>query len=231
MRVVFLGKYPVGKADVLCELNAAGISTVEVQDTSGPYLELLHQPTDAVIIDLDIGEDEASAILRHLRTYGSTQDLGIIVLGDLSEAKHRVHALSNGADVCLARPIDSQELLAYLKNIERRRRPAETKPDSVCWRFLQSEWRLIAPSGAQIDLSHLESSFVQIVTKNAGKPVKRRDIIVSAFGKDPLSYDSRRLEAVVSRLRRKVHRVYPLSQPIKVVHSIGYVFTDVVVCC
>jgi DNA-binding response OmpR family regulator len=33
---------------------------------------------------------------------------------------------------------------------------------------------------------------------------------------------------MVSRLRRKINSLYPLSQPIKAVHSIGYVFTDTV---
>lgn len=67
---------------------------------------------------------------------------------------------------------------------------------------------------------------MDMLVKSIGKPVKRRDIIAMGFGLDPLSYDNRRLDSIVSRLRRKLHEAYPLSQPIKVVHSVGYIFTE-----
>jgi DNA-binding response OmpR family regulator len=78
----------------------------------------------------------------------------------------------------------------------------------------------------EIELSHLEASFLDIVIRNSGDPVSRRDIISKGFGKDFLAYDVRRLEAVVSRLRRKIHERCPLARPIKVVHSVGYIFAE-----
>jgi two-component system OmpR family response regulator len=66
------------------------------------------------------------------------------------------------------------------------------------------------------------------LVKSLGNPVKRRDIIAIGFGLNPLSYDNRRLNSIVSRLRRKMHNAYPLSQPIKVVHSVGYIFTEAI---
>lgn len=230
MRIVLLGRDCEEDADIVGGLNAAGFAAVRVTNSTSLYLELLRTPTDSVILDIENEPEEARRVLRHLRSYESTQDMGIIALGMPRDASYRIEALSSGADIYLPRPIHIQELAVYLKNIERRRQPVEASVDRVCWRLVQSEWRLVAPSGAQITLSHLEHSFIQIVAKNAGKPVRRRDIVTTAFGKDPLSYDNRRLEAVVSRLRRKVHRAYPLSQPIRVVHSIGYVFTEAIVC-
>lgn len=230
MRVVLLGRDSEEDAAIIRSLNAAGCSAVCVTSSTALYLELLRAPTDSVVLDIEGDPEEARRILSHLRSYESTRDIGIVALGLPRDAMYRVEALSSGADIYLAKPIHLQELTVYLKNIERRRRHVVANPERVCWRLLQSEWRLVAPSGAQITLSHLEHSFIQIVAKNAGKPVKRKDIVTTAFGKDPLSYDNRRLEAVVSRLRRKVHRAYPLSQPIRVVHSIGYVFTEAIIC-
>jgi DNA-binding response OmpR family regulator len=231
MRVVLASKVSEGAEALFYELNAAGVIATPVTDVASLYLELLRFATDAVVIDLDNGVGDVGSVIRHLRGFASTRDLGIILLGTLTEAHHRVTALSDGADVYLAQPVEASELIVYLKNIARRRQHAETKLDAASWRYMQTEWRLVAPSGVPINLSHLESAFIAIVARNAGKPVKRREIISSAFGKDPLSYDTRRLEAVVSRLRRKVLRAYPISQPIKVVHSVGYVFTDTIICC
>lgn len=230
MRVVLASKVSEVTSTLLHQLNAAGVAAAPVTDVASLYLELLRLSTDAVVIDLDERIGDAGSVIRHLRAFASTRDLGIVLLGTLKEAHHRVMALSDGADVYLPKPVETSELIVYLKNIERRRQHGETRIDAASWRFMQSEWRLVAPSGAPINLSHLESAFIAIVARNAGKPVKRREIIASAFGKDPLSYDTRRLEAVVSRLRRKVLRAYPVSQPIKVVHSVGYVFTDTIIC-
>ena len=141
-----------------------------------------------------------------------------------------VGRIGGGADICLARPPEKDELNAYVRTLERRIVQSGQDQAQLLWTYLHNEWKLISPSGANIILSHLESSFVHMIARNAGRAVRRRDIIAQAFGQDPLHYDNRRLEALVSRLRKKVHRSYPLSQPIKVVHSIGYVFTDAIKC-
>ena len=54
----------------------------------------------------------------------------------------------------------------------------------------------------------------------------RRDLI-TAMGFDHSQYDEQRLEAMISRLRRKL---VPLGdKPIKAVHGQGYVFTQKIV--
>jgi DNA-binding response OmpR family regulator len=230
MRIVLLGNCFDSSADVVSKLISFGCDAICVKNAAGLYLELLKRSTDTVIIDLDNVDEDFVTVSRYLRALESTSDLGIIMLGTNNDMEFRVHLLKGGADVYLVKPVNIEELFAYLSNLMRRRHPKESRTGAICWKFVRAEWRLMAPSGVAIDLSHLENAFVEIIAKNAGKPVRRRDIIVSAFGKDPLSYDNRRLEAVVSRLKRKVQRAYPFSQPIKVVHSIGYVFTELIVC-
>jgi DNA-binding response OmpR family regulator len=194
-----------------------------VNDGTELYVELLHGPADIVILDLELPSQNGVLVVQQLRSIQNMQSLGIIMLTKQSELKYGLDSLANGADIFLVKPFRFEELIAYIRSLYRRMQRGHELHSSVSWQFHQSEWRLVCPSGTLIDLSHLEAAFLGIVGKNAGKPVRRRDIISIAFGKDPFSYDPRRLEAVVSRLRRKIHLQYPLSQPIKVVHSIGYV--------
>jgi DNA-binding response OmpR family regulator len=98
--------------------------------------------------------------------------------------------------------------------------------DQRPWRFSRNSWKLITPSGVDIVLTHLETLLLDILADSPGRPVRRKDIIATALQQDPLAYDERRLEAVVSRLRRKIAKFYTASQPIKVAHSVGYIFAD-----
>jgi DNA-binding response OmpR family regulator len=215
---------------LLTHLVAHGFDATGVAGSARLYLELLQQPADIVILNVDLRDEDGFAIARQLRSIQCMRMLGIIILTPHTELSQRIESLESGADVFLTKPVDPDELRAYINSLYRRLHFDHRTNKPVVWCFRPNEWKLISPSGAGIELSHLEAAFLEIIARNAGKPVKRRDIISVAFGQDPLSYDNRRLEAIVSRLLKKVHRTYPLSQPIKVVHSIGYVFTDAIQC-
>lgn len=210
-------------------LGAEGWLVEGVADSRSLYLALLQRPAQILVLALHLPPEEGLSVVRHLRSIRSTSSIGIIALAEAGSPL-QIAALQSGADASLSRPPAMDELKAYVRTLERRVRGDQLLEPGQVWQYHQSEWKLISPSGADIELSHLEAAFVHIIARHAGRPVRRRDIISQAFGQDPLHYDSRRLEAIVSRLRKKVHRCYPLSQPIKVVHSIGYVFADAIRC-
>jgi DNA-binding response OmpR family regulator len=210
-------------------LEGEGWLVDAVADSRGLYLALLEKPVHLLILSPDLPAEGGIAVTGQLRGLRDSARMGIIMLARPGSAT-AIESLLAGADVCIACPAEKDELKAYVRTLERRIVHAGQEPTQQVWTYVHNEWKLITPSGANIVLSHLESSFVHMIARNAGRPVRRRDIISQAFGQDPLHYDNRRLEAVVSRLRKKVHRCYPLTQPIKVVHSIGYVFTDAIKC-
>jgi DNA-binding response OmpR family regulator len=230
VRIIVVMDEQQERRGLLGALSNAGMNATGVADGASLYLELLKERADMVVLERDLKGESGIAVAERLRSTPGIGNLGIILLVPPNEPGQRALSLERGADICLTKPVDTAELTAYIGSLARRLDPGRHPGHPLSWHFRQSEWRLVSPSGVGIDLSHLEAAFIDIIASNAGKPVRRRDIIALAFGKDPLSYDGRRLEAVVSRLRKKVYRTYPLSQPIKVVHSIGYVFTEAIRC-
>lgn len=229
LHIVVAERDTVIRQQLAALLEHEGWLVEAVSDSRGLYLALLDKPVHILILSADLPSEGGIAVIRQLRGLRDSARMGIIMLAPPGSAIG-IEALLSGADVCLARPPAKDELKAYVRSLERRLVQTGQESGQLLWTYLHNEWKLISPSGANIVLSHLESSFVHMIARHAGRPVKRRDIIAQAFGQDPLHYDNRRLEALVSRLRKKVHRSYPLSQPIKVVHSIGYVFTDAIKC-
>jgi len=229
-RIIVMMEEEKARSVLVDSLCKAGFDPVCVNDHINLTLELLRQSARIVILHGSANGDRDDAMLVKLRATPGMEWLGVIMLIASQDAAIRTACLHKGADVCLSWPAESTEVAAYAASLARRLPHQPPREPEPAWQFRQNEWRLVSPSGTGIELSHLEAAFVAIIARNAGKPVRRRDIISDAFGKDPLSYDSRRLEAVVSRLRKKVQRSYPQSQPIKVVHSIGYVFTEAIQC-
>jgi DNA-binding response OmpR family regulator len=228
MRVVLVEDNVSLRDDIVVSLCAEGLEVIGVSGSTELFFELLQKPVDIIIMDIGLAGESGLVILQQLRSLKNQRYLGIIMLTGHFEMSCRIECLASGADAYLVKPVEIEELTAYIQNVYRRVNIAVESYTQLKWQFNHREWRLFCPTGAVIELSRLESEFLKLLVEHAGKPVKRKDIIAVAFKQDPVAYDSRRLEALVSRLRRKIYALYPLSQPIKAVHSIGYVFTDTV---
>jgi DNA-binding response OmpR family regulator len=216
----------VKDSNLVKDLREHGFDATSVNDFMELIVLLLNRHVDVVIFDLELSGLGGALSIKQITSLKNLQPLGIIIVTCHCDVAHRLELVSGGADVFLSKPVQIEELGAYINNIYRRTNWREMIAPAAQWHFHRNEWRLVAPSGTSLALSHLEVSLMEMLVKSLGKPVKRRDIIAVGFGLDPLSYDNRRLDSIVSRLRRKMHGAYPLSQPIKVVHSVGYIFTD-----
>ena len=207
-------------------LRDFGFEVTKVDDFTELVGLLFNKHVDVVIIDHEFSGLGEVLSTRQISFIKNFQALGLIVVTCACDNAYRLELVSHGADAFLSKPVDVAELRAHINNIYSRTNSRKPTTSLALWHFHRNEWRLVAPSGISLGLSHLEVNLMDLLAKSPGKPVKRKDIVASGFGLDPLSYDNRRLDSIVSRLRRKIRIVYPLSQPIKVVHSVGYVFIE-----
>lgn len=97
------------------------------------------------------------------------------------------------------------------------------------WHLSIRRRSLTAPSGASLELTSLEFSFVKIFTMvDMGEAVSRKKIVLE-FGEDYLAYDQNRLDIMVGRLRRKVLNATGLQLPLHTVRVRGFSFDDVLI--
>jgi two-component system phosphate regulon response regulator OmpR len=82
---------------------------------------LAHGMPDAVVLDLMLPGEDGLALARELRTHS---DVPILMLSARGEEIDRVVGLEVGADDYLAKPFSPRELLARLRALLRRARPA-----------------------------------------------------------------------------------------------------------
>jgi len=212
--------------EIVFSLAGDGNDAVGFSDSAGLYRHLMKSTVDIVVLDIGLPGEDGFAIAKHLRDSPSCRAVGIIMLTALSELDHRVQGLESGADIYLVKSTSIRELRAAIASMARRLKLSPEPSAGPVWRYSPSAWTLTSPSCASVKLSGSEKALVEFFLLHPSSVAKRRDLIEKALGGDFQSYDPRRLEAVVSRLRRKLEQISPLAQPLRAVHGVGYEFTS-----
>jgi len=143
---------------------------------------------------------------------------GIVMLTALGTIDDRVTGLGAGADHYLVKPFRLLELQAVIDALLRR--------VGRDWVFDAAHGSLLSPGNAALELSTQEAALIGLLARSAGRPVSRRQI-VEALGQEWATYDLRRLDTLVSRLRLRWQRDNGGQElPLKTLHREGYAFGE-----
>src|SRR5690606_21117662 len=118
------------------------------------------------------------------------------------------------------------ELVAAIRASARRSGGGPVAPaeqPSLTWVLDLAAWRLSAPSGASVEVTRAEMQLLEMLSEQPGQPVSR-EAIARHMGKSPEAGDLRYVDAIVSRLRRKIIDTLGWDAPIRAAHAKGYRF-------
>lgn len=203
----------------LCEfLDDCGYTTTAAADLEAFQRLFQPQQHQLAVLDLGLPDGDGLQLIQRLRQSGHR--LGILVFTARGGAAARIQGLNIGADHYLHKGCDLDELAATLSALERRLGyGVEENP----W-ILQLGSRCLMPPGAPpAQLSRQDLLVLQCLMAQAGECVSRQQII-TAIDEDFLTYDQRRLDTQIHRLRRNVERASGLPLPIKTQRNQGYCF-------
>ena len=131
----------------------------------------------------------------------------------------RIDGLSSGADAYLVQPVDARELHLTVRTLLRRL-PLAVGECPPGWALNPRTLTLTAPNGAHIALT-LANPRAERRRPRRRRLVSRR-CLIEALGANYWDYDERRLEALISRLRRKLPGL-----SVRGIKGQGYVFDSV----
>ena len=167
------------------------------------------------VLDLMLPDGSGFEAVRMIRERSART--GIIMLTALGTLDNRLTGLGAGADHYLVKPFSLLELHAVIETLLRR--------VGREWVMDTRTQRLCSPSGAAVELSTREAQIIELLARSGGAAVSRREI-VEAMGQDWASYDLRRLDTLVSRLRAQWQRETGQELPLKTLHGEGYAFGE-----
>ena len=173
---------------------------------------------DMLVLDLGLPDGDG---LAWLNAHPALREKGVIMTTARGSFQDRIAGIKDGADTYLVKPIQLEELAFHLRNLGRRMHaPRATESQ---WEMNVTDWSIQSPEGHTFKLTHNEHKLLLRLAQSPGIAVSRQDLI-KELGHDPDSYDPRRMEILVRRLRSKGRAAVGNALPIETVHGLGYSF-------
>ena len=175
---------------------------------------------DLLILDIMLPGMSGIDVLKQVR---QKSDIPIIMLTARGDDVDRILGLEFGADDYLAKPFNPRELLARIKAIMRRTRPAQTRRDrmSVAGIELDLRSRRVTASGETIRLTGTEFELLRCLAESPAEVVSKEQLSQRALGRRNLPYD-RSIDTHISNVRRKLADAGVVSPSIQSRRGVGY---------
>lgn len=209
-------------------LQRDGFAVVSVGTGAAALAAVHHRSFAAVLLDLGLPDMDGFDVLRRLRA--THEHLPVIILTARGDEIDRVVGLELGADDYVVKPFSPRELVARVKAILRRLRPASAAaPELLSFKHLaleiDVERREVRRAGRAIELTPLEFQLLRVLAASPGRVFTREQLLQRVWGDDFYGTD-RVVDVHIGLLRRKLEVAPGLPQPIQTVRGVGYRFSD-----
>ena len=194
-----------------------GFEVHETADAHACTALLKHQRVEAIVVDLGLPGIDGMAFVAQLR---ERQNIGVLIVTRNSAPSVRSRALDLGADDYLVKPIDFDELAARIRSVVRRRYPFRKRSRRIGKWLVDLDARTAVSESDSAVLIRGEFNLLARLIEANAKIVSREDL-QSAIGRQPES-DLRSVDALVSRLRRKLEDESKSSPLIVTAPGFGY---------
>ncbi len=190
-------------------------------DGEAGYRLIVERNPDLVILDLMLPKMNGYELCRRVRGEGITTP--ILMLTARGEEVDQVMGLDLGADDYVTKPFSVPELLARVRAMLRRVRPAESLPpelgfDDVLVDFLRYEAQ---KGGKPLRMSRKEFGILRLLAAQAGQVVTREDLLNEVWGYE--NYPSTRtVDNHIASLRAKLEEDPSHPRRLLTVHGVGY---------
>jgi two-component system, OmpR family, response regulator CpxR len=203
------------------------------------YVDLIHEGRhgleqalsgkyDVVILDVMLPGMNGLQVLQAIRR---TSRVGVLMLTARGEDVDRILGLEYGADDYLAKPFNSRELVARIRAVLRRLRPAGAtdglwSPERLELGDLHLDQgsRTCRVAGIAIDLTTTEFDLLVTLVKSSGRVISRKDLVRVVLDREFSPFD-RSIDVHISNLRKKLGVLPEGIERIRSIRNVGYLYT------
>ncbi|MCB1969612.1 MAG: response regulator transcription factor [Geminicoccaceae bacterium] len=202
-------------------LRQRGFACDRVEDLAATELALACSEFDAMVLDLGLPDGDGLEWLRHHRT-GNLPPT--IILTARATIEERVLGLDAGADDYLSKPFELAELAARLRAMLRRPGRRDNVVIEIGPLCFDPARQVATAAGRGLVLSRRELGLLELLMRRAGEVVRRAQIESALYRFDE-AVTPNAVEAVVSRLRRKLDEA-GVGHRLHTVRGLGYILAD-----
>ncbi|SFU31699.1 two component transcriptional regulator, winged helix family [Polaromonas sp. YR568] len=200
-RVLIVEDEPAIAELIAVNLRHGGFDPVVAEDSVSAQRELDAVLPDAILLDWMLPGQSGIALARHWRKQARTKSIPILMLTARGDEPDKVAGLDAGADDYITKPFSTQELLARIRAVLRRRAP-ESVNDSVAVGalILDAATHRISYQGQELKLGPTEFKLLHYLMKHAERVHSRSALLDKVWG-DHVFIEERTVDVHVKRLR------------------------------
>lgn len=202
-------------------LEKAGFRPAIARDGEEAMMAIAEAKPDLVLLDWMLPYVSGIEICRRLRRDPETRDLPVILLTARGEEDDRIRGLDSGADDYIVKPFSPSELIARVRAVMRRTRPAFDKDVLTYGDIVMDLASHRVSRGEQaIDLGPTEFRLLRFLLEHPGRVFNREQLLDGVWGQD--AYIEPRTVDVHIRRLRKAMNLPGTPDLIRTVRSAGY---------
>lgn len=205
-------KYNLEKEGYRVSVAADGEEALMAANESAP---------DLVVLDWMLPKAPGIEVCRRLRARQETRNTPIVMLTARTEETDRIRGLDIGADDYIAKPFSMSELLARLRAVMRRIRPALADDKVIAGDIVMDRVsHRVKRGNRDIHLGPTEFRILDHLIQHPGRVFSREQLLDAVWGSD-VYVEARTVDVHIGRLRKAL-MVGDESDPIRTVRSAGY---------
>jgi two-component system phosphate regulon response regulator PhoB len=206
-------------------LRHAGFEVTLAGSASQAQYEVDRVLPDLVVLDWMLPGQSGVALARQWRSTARTKELPVIMLTARAEETDKIAGLDAGADDYITKPFSTNELLARIRAVLRRKAPeALDSAVEVGPLLLDPGTRRVSRDGAEVKLGPTEFRLLHFLMTHPERVHSRSQLLDRVWG-DHVFIEERTIDVHVKRLREALERVQ-CARMIETVRGAGYRLTQ-----
>ena len=207
---------------IAVNLRHNGFDPVWAEDGEGAQRELDAVLPDAVLLDWMLPGQSGLALARKWRADWRTKTIPILMLTARGDEIDKVSGLDAGADDYITKPFSTQELMARIRAVLRRRAP-EVASEAVTLGGLSLDpaTHRVSWQGEPLKLGPTEFKLLTFLMKHPERVHSRAQLLDKVWG-DHVYIEERTVDVHVKRLREALG---PAGALVETVRGAGYRIT------
>jgi len=189
---------------IAVNLRHNGFAPTVVYDGAAAQREVDAVLPDLILLDWMLPGESGAALARQWRKSDRTKAIPIIMLTARSDESDKIQGLDAGADDYITKPFSTQELLARIRAVMRRRAP-ETIKDSVqvAELALDAGTYRVTFRTRELKIGPTEFKLLHYLMKHAERVHSRSTLLDKVWG-DHVFIEERTVDVHVKRLRESL---------------------------
>ncbi|MCW5751996.1 MAG: phosphate regulon transcriptional regulator PhoB [Alphaproteobacteria bacterium] len=202
-------------------LEKEGYRVEEANDGQEGLVKVAEDKPDIVLLDWMLPHLSGLEVCRQLRRNPETRNIPIIMLTARGEESDRVRGLDAGADDYIAKPFSPGELLARIRAVLRRIRPA-LADEMLTYEDLVMDMAAhrVTRGGREVKLGPTEFRLLRHFLEHPGRVLSRDQLLDAVWGRD-VYVEQRTVDVHIRRLRKALNATGE-ADLIRTVRSAGY---------